>query len=264
MCRRGDGREEKGGEEGLGEGKNRRERRARGCGIYQQFPKGVYPVSFCQPHGASPGVKDPRKKANPILLVPHWLAYWIVPFPLFTEPQGRLSSLFHRFSLIARDPHSRQTLSCCLYCPLGGPTKRVFAGHVIYMVERTGHLLTREQAWGPGREGPSGLCAGLGFWTWGTRDPLPGWGHLPWGVAQSVPGQGRAQKQHVPLEASAAMAIASSLRGRAGLGAGGASWRWRCWRGASSGLSYCLWCPRRHFQTRCHCRGTCCSAATSS
>ena len=89
-------------------------------------------------------MKDPRKKANPMLLVPHWLAYWKVPFPLSTEPQGRLSSLFHRFSLIARDPHSRQTCSCCLYCSLGSPTKRVFAGHVNYMVERTSHLLARE------------------------------------------------------------------------------------------------------------------------
>ena len=111
-------------------------------------------------------MKDPRKKANPILLVPHWLAYWKVPFPLLTEPQGRLSSVFHRFSLIARDPHSRQTCSCCLYCSLGSPTKRVFAGHVIYMVERTSHLLTREGrgGWGGGycQDCVLGFTSGLG------------------------------------------------------------------------------------------------------
>lgn len=221
--RRGDGREGKGGEESLREGKNRRDRRVRGCGIYQQLPKGVYPVSFPQPHGASPGRKDPRKKANPILLVPHWLAYWKVPFPLLTEPQGRLSSLFHRFSLIARDPHSRQTCSCCLYCSLGSPTKRVFAGHVIYMVERTSHLLTREGrgGWGGGWGGTVRTVCWASHLDLGDQGPPAGWGHLPWGVAWAIPGQGCAQKQHVPLEASAAMVIASSLRGWAGLGSGG-------------------------------------------
>lgn len=190
MCRRGDGREEKGGEEGLGEGKKRRERRARGCGIYQQFPKGVYPVSFPQPHGASLGVKDPRKKTNPIILVPHWLAYWKVPFPLFTEPQGRLSSLFHRFSLTARDPHSRQTCSCCLYCPLGSPTKRVFAGHVIYMVERTSHLLTGEQAAGLGGRDHQGRVLGLASGRGGPGTPCRGGAVFP--GAWLSPSQARA------------------------------------------------------------------------
>ena len=228
------------------------ERRARGCGIQQRFPKGVYAVSFPRPHGASPGVKDPRKKANPILRAPRWLAYWEVPFPLFTEPQGRLSSLFHRFSLMARDPHSDRLLAAVCTVPRAAPQSESLLGVVLLTRRRepaVSSLGGRPAAWAGGAVR---AACGARLRDAGARDRLPGWGPPPWGALRSSARLRRPLRRRRKRRASGP-----------GQGCGGGACRRRR-RRAPSGLSSCLWCPRRRFQTGCRCRGTSCSAATWS
>lgn len=149
-----------------------------------------------------------------------------------------------------------------LFSP-GRAIKRVFAGR-IYMVERMNPLLiggnrlmAGARGHGGGGGGPSWLCAGLVARSAGRggQDPCVGVVNTPGcGLGRS---SARDTFRISTCLSKASAVMASSHRGQAGLGAS----RW-WWRGVSSGLSSCLWCLRRHFQTRCHCPETCRSAAT--
>lgn len=83
------GEKEKGGKERPGGGRNQRERRARDCSLYQQFPKGTCPV-FLQPHG-DPTRQEGPKETGPFTSGSHtgWPC-WEAPFPLLRELRGRL------------------------------------------------------------------------------------------------------------------------------------------------------------------------------